>query len=294
MPEARPRVLGLDLGDKKIGVAVSDVFGWTAQPVGVVRRGPGEMRDLAALVARYEAAAFLLGYPRNMNGTAGPRAQATEEYAALLRQKFSLPVCFWDERLTSVAAERALLEADLSRARRKLVVDQTAAALILQGYLDYQNGPGAKKTESARNNLTLPAKQVMIINGNSICGGGTGMADKITPEEELVDSVVLTDDEGAEHEFIHLETLEVDGNTYFVLLPTGAEDDEDEDEDEDEDVDEEYDEDDDEIEAIILKLEKNEKGEEILVDIEDDEEWEKVSDAWEELDDCDCDDCAED
>jgi putative Holliday junction resolvase len=284
--EPQPRVLGLDLGTKTIGVAVSDVFGWTAQPVCVIRRGPGEMGELAALIARYGAARFLLGYPRNMNGTAGPRVRETEAFAALLRKKFSLPVLFWDERLSTVAAERALLEADLSRAKRKQVIDQTAAAMILQGYLDSLSGPAGKRARPRRNELTLPLKKSMMMPENAICGGGTGMADKIKPElseetdedVQLIDSVLLTDDEGVEHEFMHLETLQVDGGTYFVLLPVGAED---------EDEDDEEDEEDEEMEAIILKLEKNEKGEEVLVDIEDDEEWEKVSDAWDELDDDD-------
>jgi len=97
------------------------------------------------------------------------------------------------------------------------------------------------------------------------------MTDKINPEEEMEESfdiVVLNDEEGNEHEFMHLATLEVDGNTYFVLLPV-----------------EETEDDDEEAEAIILKLEKDENGEETLVDIEDDEEWEKVADAWEEIED---------
>jgi putative Holliday junction resolvase len=266
MPEQKPRILGLDIGAKTIGVAVSDVFGWTAQPVGLIRRGQGrEMRELADLVARYGVTEFLLGYPRNMNGTVGSSARAVERFAELLRQEFLLPVRFWDERLTTVAAERALLEADMSRVKRRQVIDQTAAALILQGYLDRLSRP-TKNAEPARKNLTLRFKQSMMVREK--CRGGINMADDIKPEldeEELVDCVLLTDDEGVEHEFVHLDTLEVDGGTYFVLLPV----------DEDEE-----DEDDEDIEAIILKLERNEDGEEILVDIDDDEEWDKVSDAW--------------
>ncbi|SFF42409.1 putative holliday junction resolvase [Paenibacillus algorifonticola] len=132
------RTMGLDYGDRNIGVAVSDPFGWTAQGVEVVkkRRDNGELDRLAELAQQYEVSEIVLGLPKNMNNTIGPRGEISIEFAEQLRQKLHLPVHLWDERLTTVAAERTLIEADVSRKKRKLVVDKMAATLILQNYLD--------------------------------------------------------------------------------------------------------------------------------------------------------------
>lgn len=132
------RLLGLDYGDRRIGVAVSDAFGWTAQGVGVVekRRDNGEIDAIAKLVKEHEVSEIVVGLPKNMNGTIGPRGEICIAFAGDLQQKLNLPVHLWDERLTTVAAERTLLEADVSRKKRKLVVDKMAATLILQNYLD--------------------------------------------------------------------------------------------------------------------------------------------------------------
>lgn len=136
--------MGLDLGDKTIGVAVSDPMGWTAQAVEVIRRERntgGEIQKLKELIDRYEVKMILLGLPKNMNGTVGERGQKAIEYASMLREKLGLPVEMWDERLSTVSATRILLEADMSRAKRKKVVDKMAAAVILQGYLDAGGKP---------------------------------------------------------------------------------------------------------------------------------------------------------
>lgn len=130
------RIMGLDLGSKTIGVAMSDPLVITAQPLLVIRRSKNEMEELSSLIKNYEVDEILLGYPRNMNGTLGERAKLSEEFALKLEKKFSLPVKLWDERLSTVGAERALLEADVSRAKRKKVIDKMAAVFILQGYLD--------------------------------------------------------------------------------------------------------------------------------------------------------------
>lgn len=130
------RIMGLDLGEKTIGVAMSDALKLTAQPVKVIKRSRNEMEEIAALIQEYEAEEIVLGYPRNMNGTYGERARLTEEFSLTLKDRFSLPVRLWDERLSTVGAERTLLEADLSRAKRKKVIDKMAAVFILQGYLD--------------------------------------------------------------------------------------------------------------------------------------------------------------
>lgn len=132
------RILGLDLGDKTIGVAVSDAFGWTAQGVEVIRRTRLEedLKRLGQLAAEYEAAEIVLGLPKNMNNTIGPRGEASIAFADVLRDQLQLPVHLWDERLSTASAQRTLLEADVSRKKRKLVVDKMAAAIILQHYLD--------------------------------------------------------------------------------------------------------------------------------------------------------------
>lgn len=132
------RIMGLDFGERTIGVAMSDELLWTAQGVKTIRRSKGEIEELAELIAQYEVQEIVLGYPKNMNGTLGPRAQLTEEFSALLQERFQLPIKLWDERLSTVAAQRSLIEADVSRAKRKKVIDKMAAVFILQGYLDHR------------------------------------------------------------------------------------------------------------------------------------------------------------
>ncbi|HHV63670.1 MAG TPA: Holliday junction resolvase RuvX [Peptococcaceae bacterium] len=130
------RIMGLDLGEKTIGVAMSDPLALTAQALKVIKRSPGEMEELAQIIADYDVEEIVLGYPRNMNGSLGERAKLTEEFAEVLKKKFSLKIILWDERLSTMGATRVLLEADLSRAKRKKVIDKMAAVFILQGYLD--------------------------------------------------------------------------------------------------------------------------------------------------------------
>ncbi|HHW55547.1 MAG: Holliday junction resolvase RuvX [bacterium] len=134
------RLLGLDVGDKTIGVAVSDPLGLTAQGVEVIRR-QGRERDLVRLqelVQSYGVDTIVMGLPKNMDGSLGKQAEKVMAFADLVQKNLDLPVVLWDERLTTMAAERALLEADLSRGRRREVIDKMAAVLILQGYLDRQ------------------------------------------------------------------------------------------------------------------------------------------------------------
>lgn len=131
-------IAGLDLGDKTIGVALSDLRRQVATPIEVIRREKFTLdagRLLALLEAR-GAYGIVLGLPLNMDGSTGPRVQATQAFARNLEKLTALPICYWDERLSTVAAERALLEADTSRKRRKEVIDQVAAGYILQGALD--------------------------------------------------------------------------------------------------------------------------------------------------------------
>ena len=130
------RIMGLDFGSKTIGVAMSDALFWTAQGIKTIRRSKMEISELRELIREYEVNEIVIGYPKNMNGTLGPRCALTDEFAEVLRSEFGLPVELWDERLSTVAAQRTLLEADVSRSKRKLVIDKMAAVFILQGYLN--------------------------------------------------------------------------------------------------------------------------------------------------------------
>lgn len=132
------RVLGLDVGDKTIGVAVSDPLGLTAQGIKTISRKSKklDLEDLKSICADYNVDTIVVGLPKNMNGTLGPRSEKTISFSEFIAENLNLPVKMWDERLTTVAAHKAMLEADLSRAKRKKIVDKIAATYILQGYLD--------------------------------------------------------------------------------------------------------------------------------------------------------------
>ena len=133
------RALGLDAGDRTIGVAVSDLLGLTAQGVETIRRTTLE-KDIARLqelMSQYETKTLIMGYPKNMNGTEGPRCEFVKELAEEIRRaEPETEIVFWDERLSTVAASHSLIEADISRKKRKKVIDKMAAVFILQGWLD--------------------------------------------------------------------------------------------------------------------------------------------------------------
>ena len=132
------RIMGLDVGSKTVGVAVSDPLGFTAQGLEIIQIDEDKkefgLERLAELVAQYKVDRFVVGLPKNISG---PRVEASQAYGAMIAEKFGLPVDYQDERLTTVAAERMLIEqADISRSKRKKVIDKLAAQLILQNYLD--------------------------------------------------------------------------------------------------------------------------------------------------------------
>lgn len=133
------RILALDVGDKTIGVAASDLLLLTAQGIEVIRRTSIE-KDLARLgeiVSQYEVKTIVIGLPKNMNGTIGPRGESMKEFASKIAEAFpQTKVHLWDERLSTVAAQKALIAANVSRTKRKKVIDKMAAVFILQGYLD--------------------------------------------------------------------------------------------------------------------------------------------------------------
>ena len=135
------RLLGLDVGTKTIGLALSDVMRQIATPLETIRRTKfmADAARLLALAAEHGAGGLVIGLPVNLDGTEGPRAQSTRAFARNLTPLTRLPMAFWDERLSTAAAERALLEADTSRKRRAELIDKMAAAYILQGALDRMN-----------------------------------------------------------------------------------------------------------------------------------------------------------
>ncbi|MGM7702128.1 Holliday junction resolvase RuvX [Pseudalkalibacillus sp. Hm43] len=133
------RKLGLDLGTKTIGIALSDALGWTAQGIETYRRKGDIDQDLAyirELVEKNDVDKIVVGLPKNMNGTIGPSGEMCQEFAQLIEDTLNVSTVLWDERLTTAAAERMLIEADVSRKKRKGVIDKMAAVLILQSYLD--------------------------------------------------------------------------------------------------------------------------------------------------------------
>lgn len=141
------RILGLDFGSKTVGVAVSDELLITAQGVEIVRRkSPSKLRQTLArieeLIEQYGVEKIVLGYPKNMNNTEGERCEKTKEFKEMLKRRTGLEVVLWDERLTTVAADRSMMETGIRRENRKEYVDEIAAIFILQGYLDFLRNSG--------------------------------------------------------------------------------------------------------------------------------------------------------
>ena len=136
------RIMGLDFGSRTVGVAVSDELGLTAQGVEIIRRkSPGKLRQTLArleeLVIYYDVEKIVLGYPKNMNNTEGERYEKTVEFKEKLERRMELPIVLWDERLTTVAAQNIMTESGIRAKEHKEYVDELAAMLILQGYLDF-------------------------------------------------------------------------------------------------------------------------------------------------------------
>ena len=139
--ESKKILVGLDLGTKRIGIAISDTRRIIANPLTTIQRKSGkyDAEKICGKLHKTEIGGFIIGLPRNMNGSEGPRCQASRDYAKNIYNIFKVPVALWDERLTSVAADRILIDADATRKRRKLVIDHVAASLFLQSALDYLN-----------------------------------------------------------------------------------------------------------------------------------------------------------
>ena len=191
------RIMGLDFGSKTVGVAVSDPLFITAQGVEIIRRKEeNKLRQTLArieeLIGEYEVGEIVLGLPKNMNDTLGVRAELSLEFKEKLERRTGLPVTMWDERLTTVAADRTMMEAGIRREHRKDYVDQIAASLILQGYLDYR----ANQAKQAETN-----KEIILENH----------LEKITFVPEGEDAPV---------DFYVLEQTKLGGVTYILVTDT--------------------------------------------------------------------------
>ena len=134
------RIMGLDIGDNTIGVAVSDLMGMTAQGITTIKR-ESKKKDIEAIkdiIKEQNVNLIVSGLPKNMNGTVGPQAEKVMKFCELIKEETKLEVEFWDERLTTVSAEKMLISGDVSRKNKKKVIDKLAAVLILQNYLDFK------------------------------------------------------------------------------------------------------------------------------------------------------------
>jgi putative Holliday junction resolvase len=144
--------MGLDVGVKRIGIAISDPLGWTAQGHSVLHRTKmnKDLEILKKICSEYEVEEIVLGYPLNMNGTVGPKAEEIKEFGLTLEDFIQIPISYWDERLSTVSAQRHLIAADVSRQKRKDVIDKLAAVNILQAYLDRISNKKFDKEDSER------------------------------------------------------------------------------------------------------------------------------------------------
>lgn len=242
------RVICLDVGEKRIGVAVSDALGWTAQGVETIhtRGGDHDRARVIELLRQYETDVIVSGLPKNLDGSEGFQAQRVKDFIAPLQQ-MGYRVIFQDERLTTMSAHRTLLEADVSRAKRKQVVDKLAATYILQNFID----------SGGLNRLQEPdTKKVKLSEVYR------SMENNFMEQENIV---ALTDEDGNEVEFEHIMTLEHNKKSYVLLVPIT----------EMEDVEED--------EMIILEITTDADGNDVYAGIEDEAVMEAVFNKYLEI-----------
>ncbi len=227
------RVLGLDVGDARIGVALSDESRTIATPLCVIHSvgwGP-DSREILRLMQAHDANLIVCGLPRNMDGSLGFQAQKVQRFMQVLTDQ-GVPVRWMDERLTTVSAERALIEGGMRREARKQTVDKVAAAVILQAWLD-QNGKETPDMPNDEENLR---------------------PDEAPEAEELPDVIELTDEDGATTRFEYITTLDHEGELYLALMP----------------IEDEENADDENGYVVFMKIEQDEQGEDIYVSLDDD------------------------
>lgn len=236
--------MGLDVGSKTVGIAESDPLGWTAQGIEIIPIDEDEkvfgLDRVAELMKGRQIAGFVVGLPKNMNNTEGPRVEAARRYGAMLEERFGLPVDYQDERLTTVQAHRMLVEeADISRRKQKKVIDELAASLILQNYLDRKGKLTARLW-------------------------GRKMAEEIKPIQDDGEVFTLVDEKGNEElykEAMRFQNPET-GKWYICLYPLDQEN--------DDEVD---------IQAFAFNEPADDSEELQLLPIESDEEWDMVQEV---------------
>ena len=259
------RCLSLDVGDKTVGVAVSDPLGFTAQGVKTIQRtsNKNDVKEIGDLISKYEISKLIIGLPKNMNGTEGERCGIVRKFAEKILAAYpDVEQIFWDERLSTVAAEKSLIAADVSRKKRKKVIDKMAAVYILQGYLD--------SLAFNREEKNLMAKEKNLID------------EEIDFDEEFGDVVVeMTDEEGNSYFYTEEMIIPVGNDNYALLVEIKEHDHEHCDHHHEHEHEacgcgcEEGD-------VIIAKIVKDENGEDIYVEPTD-EEFELVQKAYEEM-----------
>ena len=233
------RVLGLDVGDKRIGVALSDESRLIASPYCVIHSvgwGP-DSRRIADIMRETGAELIVSGLPYNMDGSLGFQAKKVQDFLQVV-EGLGFPVLWMDERLTTVSAQRALIAGGMRRQERREHVDKVAAAVILQAWLDQQRADITDKTNTEK-------EQLMSDNEKNL-----RMEDNGENENELPDIIELTDDEGNVTRFEYMTTIDYEGALYVALMLAEEEEEE-------------------EGNVVILKIDQDENGEDIYVSIED-------------------------
>ncbi len=199
------RILGLDYGDKTVGVSVSDPFGWSAQGVEIIRRNsPDEYKQslgrIEELINEYIIEKIVLGFPRNMDGSEGARCEKTLAYKERIEKRFpKIEVILWDERLSTVAADRYMMSADLGHDKRKSVIDKMAAVFILQGYLDYMR--------NEKDRIDEDEKEIIVLED-----------DDSQEEKDGVVYIFAVKTEGEKEYIIMKEVLDEDGDICYETL----------------------------------------------------------------------------
>ncbi|MBQ4436857.1 MAG: Holliday junction resolvase RuvX [Clostridia bacterium] len=229
------RVLGLDVGDRRIGVALSDEGQLIASPLTVIQSvgwGP-DSREILRLMQEHGADLIVCGLPRNMDGSEGFQAEKVRRFMQVLIDQ-GVPVAWMDERLTTVSAQRALIEGGVRREDRKKSVDKVAAAVILQAWLDNAQNEKEKETMANDEEILRP--------------------DEEPEEEEVPDVIELTDEDGATTRFEYITTIDHEGTLYIALMP----------------IEDEENADDENGYVVFMQIEQDEQGEDYYVSVDDD------------------------
>ena len=216
------RIIGLDYGSKTVGVAVSDPLGFTAQGLETItRKDENKLRKtyarIEALIREYEAEKIVLGYPKNMNDTEGERVQKTLAFKEALERRTGLEVVLWDERMSTVASERVLMEGNVRREDRKTYIDKMAAAFILQGYLDYQSF-SAQQKESKIN-----ATCGLCVIWGRVENMSTKTITLTTDDDEEIELMVIEQTMINNVNYLLVTDSEEDEADAYILKETGAE-----------------------------------------------------------------------